>query len=411
MATAAPPSLTRERLIVFLVGAVQFVNILDFVMVMPLGPDFADALHFPRRQIGWIGGAYTGAAAIAGIAGAFFLDRFDRRRALALAMTGLVSGTALGGLATSLHTLLAARLVAGMFGGPATSIALAIIADTVPIERRGRAMGAVMGAFSAASVIGVPIGLKLARLGGWQMPFFGTAGLGVVVGALVISILPPMRGHLETRSTEPVWDRLRRLLSRRIVQLSYLMTATVMAGGFVIIPMLSPYVQGNLAYPRDHLDRLYLYGGIVSFFTTRFGGRAVDRFGSLNVSIAAVTILLMVQATFLVMGWVPWGSVPLVFMAFMFGMGLRNVAQQTLASQVPDAAERAGFASLQSVVGHAAAATATIAAGLIVAETADGALVHVERLGMVAMSLTFLAPFFVGMVQARLRARVAEARQ
>ena len=54
----APPAAASERLIVFLVGAVQFVNILDFMMVMPLGPDFAEGARDPavaprprRRQL------------------------------------------------------------------------------------------------------------------------------------------------------------------------------------------------------------------------------------------------------------------------------------------------------------------------------------------------------------------------
>jgi MFS family permease len=81
-----------EGWIVFLVGAVQFINIWDFVMVMPLGPDFAGALGIPLSHLGLLGGAYTAAAALAGIAGSTFLDRFDRRPALAVAMTGLVLG-------------------------------------------------------------------------------------------------------------------------------------------------------------------------------------------------------------------------------------------------------------------------------------------------------------------------------
>ena len=55
-----------ERAIVFLVGAVQFVNILDFMMVMPLGPDFSRALGIPTSHLGYIGGAYTAAASVAG---------------------------------------------------------------------------------------------------------------------------------------------------------------------------------------------------------------------------------------------------------------------------------------------------------------------------------------------------------
>ena len=150
----------RERAVVLLVAAVQFVNILDFVMVMPMGPDFAAALGIPASKLGLIGGSYTAAAAISGLACSFFLDRFDRRPALGVAMLGLVAGTAMGGLATGMPSLLAARIVAGLFGGPATSLSFSIIADVVPAQRRGTAMGIVMGAFSIASVLGVPAGLE-----------------------------------------------------------------------------------------------------------------------------------------------------------------------------------------------------------------------------------------------------------
>ena len=51
-----------ETAIVALVAAVQFVNILDFLMVMPMGPDFAVALGIPSSKLGYIGGSYTAAA-------------------------------------------------------------------------------------------------------------------------------------------------------------------------------------------------------------------------------------------------------------------------------------------------------------------------------------------------------------
>src|SRR5687767_8538309 len=115
-AVATPVS---ERKIIALLAAVQFVNILDFMMVMPLGPDFAVALGIPTSRLGLVGGSYTAAAALAGAVGALFLDRFDRRRALAVAMLGLVIGTATGALARDLPSLVGARVLAGLFGGPA----------------------------------------------------------------------------------------------------------------------------------------------------------------------------------------------------------------------------------------------------------------------------------------------------
>ena len=101
-----PPS---ERLIIFLVGAIQFINILDFMMVMPLGPDYAGALGISTAHLGQIAGSYTAAAAIAGIVAARFLDRFDRRKALGVALFGLVAGTAAGALAHGLASLVVAR--------------------------------------------------------------------------------------------------------------------------------------------------------------------------------------------------------------------------------------------------------------------------------------------------------------
>jgi predicted MFS family arabinose efflux permease len=157
-----------ERLIVFLVGAIQFVSILDFMMVMPLGPDFARALGISTAHLGVIAGSYTLTAAVSGIIAATFLDRFDRRSALGVALFGLVTGTAMGALAQGLTSLVLARGLAGAFGGPATAISLSIIADVVPPARRGRAMGAVMGAFSVASVLGVFAALQLATWGGWR---------------------------------------------------------------------------------------------------------------------------------------------------------------------------------------------------------------------------------------------------
>ena len=79
-------------------------------------------------------------------------------------------------------------MLAGAFGGPATSLALSIVADCVPPERRGRAMGAVMSAFSVASILGIPAALELARQGGWRLPFFVVGGMGLVIMAAAIAL-------------------------------------------------------------------------------------------------------------------------------------------------------------------------------------------------------------------------------
>ena len=397
----------RERAVVLLIAAVQFINILDFVMVMPMGPDFAAALGIPASNLGLIGGSYTAAAAVSGLLGSFFLDRFDRRPALGVAMLGLVVGTALGGFATGLPSLLAARIVAGCFGGPATSLAFSIIADVVPAQRRGAAMGKVMGAFSIASVLGVPAGLELARHLGWRAPFFAVAGLGLVIATTGVFLLPPLRGHLGAAgSVRKQLVPLRRLLGQRNVLLSWAMTLVAMAGGFVLIPNISAYVQYNLGYPRAHLGLLYLCGGVVSFVATQTAGPLVDRFGSFRVGSMGTLLLVVVVGGGFVLA-PPLFTVLGIFTGMMFAFGFRNVAYNTLTTKVPRGDERARFMSIQSAVQHGASSAGAFASSLMLTELPGGALRGMARVGLTSIALTLVLPVFLFAVESAVRNRAA----
>lgn len=399
----AMTSPTSERAIVFCVGAVQFVNILDFMIVMPLGPDFATALGIPLGHIGYVGGAYTAAASISGLAGAFFLDRFDRRSALSVCLVGLVLGTLGGAFATGLGTLMLARVVAGAFGGPATSLSYSIIADVIPAHRRGRAMGAVMGAFSVASILGVPAGLELARRGGWRLPFIAVAILGALIGTYAHAVLPPMFGHLARARTRPFGRDLLGLL-RTDVMLSLAMTAFVMASGFVIFPHLAPYMIYNLGYPRARLGLLYLVGGAVSFAAMRGVGALVDRYGSARVA----TIGTLFVSVVMYMGFVrvpPLVPVMGIFVLLMLGSAFRNVAYNTLTTKVPAADERARFSSVQSAVQHFASAMGAFASAQFVTELPNHALVGVANTGYASIALSLCMLPFLWSVDRRVAAR------
>jgi len=392
-----------ERRIVFLVGAVQFINILDFMMVMPLGPDFARNLGFEASRIGLVGGAYTAAACVAGLIGALFLDRYDRRSALAVAMAGLIAGTAAGGFATNLHTLMAARVIAGAFGGPATSIALAIIADGVPVERRGKALGAVMGAFAVASVLGVPAGLEIAAVGGWRAPFFAVAGLGVVIAAAAVALLPPLRDHLgpggARREQAPFAD----LFRRPAVLLSWAMTASVMLASFSVVPNLSSYFLFNLGYPRKRLGVLYLVGGTMSFFATRGVGWLVDRYGSFRVGTAGTIWFVGVLYTCFV---APIAGVPVmaIFLGFMLSNSLRGVPHSALTSRVPAAPERARFMSIQSAVQHLASSLGAFTSAFFLRDLPGGQLEGMPTVASFAIGLALLFPPLAWAVESRVGA-------
>jgi predicted MFS family arabinose efflux permease len=387
------PPRTSERTLLFLVGAVQFVNVLDFMMVMPLGPDFAAGLGIPASRLGLVGGAYTAAAALSGLAASTFLDRFDRRRALAVAMLGLVLATAAGGLATGFGSMLLARVAAGAFGGPATSLSLSIVADAVPAERRGRALGAVMGAFSVASVLGVPAGLELAHLGSWRTPFFAVAALGLAVAGAALALMPPMAGHL-ARPGAPAARPGPPLLRSRVALLSLAATATSMFSGFAIIPNIAAHLQLNLGFPREKLGGLYMAGGAVFFVVLRVAGRWVDRFGAPRVAAAGTGVFVAVMLGAFAFP-PPWLPVLAIFPCFMIGNSLRNVSMSTLSSRVPSPPERARFMSAQSAVQHLASALGAGLSTQLLSMRPDGRLDGMRTLAFLSIGVGLLLPLLL----------------
>ncbi len=411
-----------ERLVVLLVASFQFVNILDFMIVMPLGPQFSAELGIAEHYLGVVAGIYTLAGAVAGIAGSFFLDRFDRRNALAVSMLGLMIATALGGMAFNLESLLASRVLAGIFGGPATSLSLSVIADVIPVAKRGRAMATVMMGFSVASIFGVPIALELANVAGWRAPFFGVAALGLVISAGSLFLLPPMRHHFEARLANrqaPFWE----MFTKPLPLLSYASMACMMFSAFTLIPMIPSYVLHNLNYQGEpwlnhaiqsaginytfsELGALYLFGGMASLAMMQIVGRMTDKVGSAVMSwIGAVLLCGVIFASFI--NYQPWLPVLGIFVLFMGVSSLRGVPARTLDTRVPRIHERAGFMSAQSAVQHITLALAAGMSSLLLVEAPDKSLVGMPTLGWISVTFALLLPVFVTLTERALKKRDA----
>jgi predicted MFS family arabinose efflux permease len=385
-----------ERRVILLVALVQLVNVLDFVMVMPLGQDFARALGIPESRLGLVGGSYTLSAAIAGLVSSRFLDRFDRRRALTVAMVGLVAATAAGGFAWDLGSMMAARVLAGAFGGPATSLALAIVADVVPVERRGRALGVVMAAFSVASVLGIPAGLAAAQAGSWRTPFFALAGFGLAVTLFAAVMLPSLRLHLGGPGAPRTPTGV--LLRRPAIQMALGATAAMTFSVFMVVPYVRSFLENNYHYPSDRIMYLYLVGGIASFVVVRLTGRAVDRLGSSPVAALGTALI----SACLLIGFLPSHPVVpvmLVFTAFMCTASLRGVPLSTLTSKLPGPHERAQYMSLQSAVQHLASAAGAILASQILTTAEGGRLVHMDALVFLSVACGAAMPLLLWRIE------------
>src|SRR5438034_1229103 len=168
----------------------------DFMVLMPLGTQLMRAFDITPTQLGFFVSIYAVAASLSGFFSALVIDRFDRKAAMLALYACFAATMAACALAPSYATLLAARAAAGAFGGVVAANIFTIVADVVPEGRRGRAFGAVMSAFSLASILGVPISLYLALHFTWRAPYVFLAALCSAILLAAWFVIPPVRAHL-----------------------------------------------------------------------------------------------------------------------------------------------------------------------------------------------------------------------
>lgn len=171
--------------------AIAFVDMVGFMLVLPLLPFYALDLHATPFQIGLIYSAFSIAQIMSAPVWGRVSDRYGRRPALLIGLLAAAAAYVVFGFADSLWLLFASRFVQGA-GGGTTGVAQAYVADTVEPSQRARALGWLSSATAAAMVIGPVIGTLGGRLG-QHAPGLIAAALCVANAAFAYYWLPESR--------------------------------------------------------------------------------------------------------------------------------------------------------------------------------------------------------------------------
>jgi predicted MFS family arabinose efflux permease len=387
-----------ERTLLLLLAAVQFTHILDFMVIMPLGEQLMRELAIGPSEFSHLVAVYTLSAGGVGLLTAPFMDRFDRRKVLLLAYAGFILGTFACALSHTAGMLLVSRAVCGAFGGVSGATLMAIVGDIVPPQRRASGMGIIMTAFAAAAALGVPFGLFLAQKFRWEMPFFLVASMGVPVWLLIYAKLPPIRAHLNDSTVHHLKEFFGLLRNANAILALLFLSALVM-GHFAIIPLLAPYLVGNVGLPENKLFLVYMAGGIGSALTAPLCGKLADRYGRLKVFSILVGIASCVTLWIANSGPLPvWGVLLSASAFFIFASGRFIPAQAILSMAVP-AQRRGSFMSLTSCTRDLTSGITSSLGGWIVTKSATGQLVNYDKLGWLAVGMSCLALWLASRVR------------
>ncbi|HLX03412.1 MAG TPA: MFS transporter [Trinickia sp.] len=404
-------SASRERSLLWLLALTQFTLIMDFMVMMPLGPQIMHAFQITPAAFATAVSTYSWCSGLSGLLAATYIDRFDRRRLLLAAYALFALSNLACAIATSYPMLLAARAFAGIAGGVLGSVIMAIVTDVIPVARRGAATGVIMTAFSLAAIAGVPAGVVLGAHFGWSAPFWLLVALSVLIWLGCSRAVPHLNEHLAHRAPPlvEVLPALWRLMSYPRHLKAFALTFTMMLSHMLVIPFISPVLVANHGVAPAQLSWIYMAGGAATFFTSRAVGRLADRYGRRQIFLAFGIVSMLPLLFITHLPDLPFGVFTGFFAFFMVVSSGRMVPMQALLTTVPAPSQRGAFLSANSAVQALGTGCGAWLGGLLLSPGPAGHILGYGTNGWLAVALLVVALLWVSQVKGATDGRAAPA--
>nr|WP_246602586.1 MFS transporter [Falsiroseomonas tokyonensis] len=392
-----------------MLATVAFANALGAVIFFPLGPFLARDLGIPVEDAALTTTFYTLAAGLGGLVGALLLGGVSRRAALLGSLCGLGVFSLATFLAPNFPLLLAARACAGACAGPLMAAVVTSIAESVPEERRNRAVSSVTGAYGLALVAGLPLALVLgATAGGWRVPILAISGLYLLLLWPVWWLLGPRPGQPPPAPRPRVTlSGLARLLGRGESLTGLALIGAASFATLLVSPHIAAYALGNAGLGEPALRVIYLVGGALAVLTTRATGTLMDRVGVLPASLTVGCVLTTVLVAAFALSGPAWLVTGLLGTVLAVQLARSTVAQGS-ATRVALPAERMSYQCLVAATTSFGQGLGAAASTLVVRERPDGGLDHMGWLVGASIALAWLAPLLVVLLHRQLERRGAE---
>ena len=394
--TTTIPFTPYQKFAIFILAVTQFSVILDFMVMSPLGDMLMKSLSLKPSQFGWAVSGYAFSAGVSGLLTAGFADRFDRKKLLLFFYTGFIVGTIFCSMANSYFLLISARIITGLFGGVIGSISMAIITDLFDIHHRGRVMGFIQMSFGASQVLGIPIGLYIANIWGWQSPFIMIAAIAILVALLIMFKMQPVTKHLAIQQDRSAFRHLLHTVSKKDYRIGFMATCLLSIGGFMMMPFGSAFAINNLHITQYQLPTLFMVSGVSSLIIMPLVGKLSDRIDKFNIfAVASVWMIIMVLI-YTHLSVTPLWLVIVLNILMLMGIMSRMVPSSALTTGIPETSDRGAFMSINASLQQIAGGIAAACAGMIVVQKDKfSPLEHYPTLGYVMVGISAIGVYLL----------------
>jgi MFS family permease len=274
--------------------AVAFVDMIGFMMVVPLLPLYALRLHATPTTIGVLVASFSIAQLASSPVWGQVSDRYGRRPALLAGLAASAVAYVIFGFAASLWLLFVSRFAQGL-GGGTTAVAQAYVADTMEPHERAKALGWLSAATSAGVIVGPGLASIAARWGA-MAPGLLAAALCVLNVLFAWRWLPeshlvasrqPSASGLHVAPPEPrpirraVWDVVRHP-GRPVAYLIWIYAIAMLA--YTSTPLVfALYLSQRFGINATNIGWFFLiFGGVGVLMRALVVGPINDRLGEVR---------------------------------------------------------------------------------------------------------------------------------
>jgi MFS transporter, DHA1 family, inner membrane transport protein len=229
-----------------------------------------------------------GAPIMAGLTSAI-----DRRLLLTVAAFIYAVGHVLAALAPEFWSLFIIRTVTMVAATIFTPQAAATVGLLVPPDKRSQAIAFIFIGWSAASVVGIPLGSILAAAVGWRAAFFSMGVLSIMAMAGVwLSLKPGLRVQpLQLASWLAVFKN-------PLMLCILVVTLFSMSGQFTLVSYLAPTLREAFGATPNGIAALFAIFGAAGICGNYLATQAVGRFGLDRAVLVALCSLILGMGLF-----------------------------------------------------------------------------------------------------------------
>jgi EmrB/QacA subfamily drug resistance transporter len=189
MAKATP----AQRWVLALSALASFMVVLDMLVVATALPAIQRDLGASLEDLEWTVNAYTLSFAVLLMTGSALGDRYGRPRVFALGLALFATSSAACAVSTTAGALIAARAAQGAGAALIMPVALGLLNNAFPPERRGWATGVYGSVTGLAAIVGPVLGGVITEDLAWQWIFWLNVPIALAAIPLVLSRLGATR--------------------------------------------------------------------------------------------------------------------------------------------------------------------------------------------------------------------------